>query len=529
MAQGLIDLNVDVQSHIISFLSSPLDLFALRRTSMYFLELTTSALCAKTKDMPLRCAADLVAFYRFLRIGDPSSRTAVLVKDLRFELQPDLLRDANSNGYQLPGIDLSEAVEAFTGILDHCRHLRRLHMVRWYPPVPPSLLYHALSNLTDLEELELNIDQDVETQDLLRLANLPLRRLVCLCAPQMASQFRHFAVFGPLARILVELELPMYAHKCKFLGATFISVRKLALWVSRGRAFVHDLHPTFPNLSHLTLRGQCPWGHPHGRWVNENGEATNEEIRRTHTEQWKGVSGAWPSLKSIRVEDPRTAYLLVLNRSVPCLSLTWLSNTPEHVFPTAVADTRPTCLEFVIDQQSYMGSLRVRQGPYVGLLELAGRPAATSSLRYLVVYFRRFNIPSERWCVEDADIIHLLASAVANLPVTHLMIKFDFGSLYLDSIHRNRRDAIVNYLQYTYDNEDGIKLLNVAETWVTELAGSSRTLQWIGVYVPRDRIRCWEVFRQAGGEEGEWETTLWEVDEDEAWEPLSAEPLREFT
>ncbi len=110
------------------------------------------------------------------------------------------------------------------------------------------------------------------------------------------------------------------------------------------------------------------------------------------------------------------------------------------------------------------------------------------------------------------------------------MIKLDLGPLYMDSIRRrDRMDAIVDYCQGTsYNSEDGIKLLDAAEAWATLIAGTSRTLQWIAVYVPRGRVRCWEVSRQVGAEEGEWEAALWEIDEVEAWEGLLAEPLREF-
>ncbi len=404
MALRLAALNMDVQRHIISFLSSPSDLVALRSTSADFVDLTASALCAMTKDMPLRCGPDLVAFHHFLRTGDPYSRTADLVKDLIFHLGPSLSPADNPNRHQLPEIDHDEGIEAFIGILDHCRHLRRLHMmVQWEPQVPPSLLFHALSNLTLLEELDMNLDEEMETVDLLQLVNLPLRRLACLCPPRMAPQFGHFAVFGPLARTLVELDLPMYAHKCKLLGATFASVRKLGLWVPRGRAFVHDLHSAFPNLSHLTLRGQCPWTHQWGTWIVGGGEATNETIRTTHVEQWKELSGGvWPALKVIRVEDPRTAYLLGLqDRYITSLSLTWLSYTPEHVVLTAVEDTHPTCIEFVMDLETYTGSMSVGGGPYGVLSQLVGLPDAISSLRYVIVHLRRFSI--QPLCVERAE------------------------------------------------------------------------------------------------------------------------------
>ena len=397
MALRLSALNLDVQRHIISFLSSPSDLIALRSTSSDFVDLATWALCAMTKDMPLRCGADMVAFYRFLRIGDPSSRTADLVKDLRFQLDRSSLPTDYLEYEQLPSLCLEgEAIAAFTCILDRCRHLRCLHLVQWEPQVPPYVLFHALSNLTLLEELVMKLDYDVRTEDLRRLVNLPLRRLVCLCAPRMASQFNHFAALGPLAKTLVELDLPLYAHKCGSLNATFPAVRKLGLCVPRGRAFVNDLYPAFPNLTHLTLHGQCPWTHQHGMWVVDGGEEINETVRAMHVEQWEGLSGVWPSLTTIRVEDPRTAYLLGLRRSVASLSLTWLSHTPRHVFLTAVEDTHPTCLEFVIDHATYMGSMSVGGGPFGALSQLADRPEAISSLQYVVVYLRRFDISALR-------------------------------------------------------------------------------------------------------------------------------------
>ncbi|KAM5538046.1 hypothetical protein V8D89_008243 [Ganoderma adspersum] len=342
----------------------------------------------------------------------------------------------------------------------------------------------------------------------------------------MAPQFGHFAAIAPLARTLVELELPIHAHKCKLLNATFASVRKLGLWVPRGRAFVNDLCCTFPSVSHLTLHGQCPWTHEYGMWVVEGGEGANEVVRETHVEQWKGLAGVWPDLAVVCVEDPRTAYLLGLGgRAIPSLSLAWLSCTPEHVFPTAVEDTHPTCIQFVMDVVTYMGSLSVGGGPFAALSHLASRPDAFSSLRYLVVHIRRFTI--QQLCTEYAD--QLLASALEDLPITHLVLKLDYGPFHLDTVHSERTNPAADYGQDTYDKGEGIELLDAVETWATLIAGTSRTLQWIAVYVPRDRVRSWEVSRQAlGGEEGEAEAALWELDEEEAWDVLWAEPLREF-
>ncbi|PIL24447.1 hypothetical protein GSI_14201 [Ganoderma sinense ZZ0214-1] len=477
-----------------------------------------------TKDTPLRCRADLLAFYRFLRPGDPSSRTADLVRDLRFQIGPSPVPANHRDRRQLPEIGQDEAIEAFIGILDHCRRLRRLHIVQleWDLQVPPSLLFHTLSHLTLLEDLEINLDEEVEPVDLHQLAALPLRRLTCLWAPRMAPQFGEFAAIAPLARTLVELDLPMYAHKCKLFNATFPSVRKVALWVPRGRAFVTGLCSTFPGLSHLTLRGQCPWTHQWGTWIVHGGEATNETIRETHVEQWKGLPGAWPDLAVVRVEDPRTAYLLGLDRSVASLSLAWLSYTPESAFVTAVEDTHPTCVEFVMDLPTYMGSMSVGGGPYGALSQLD----SISSLQYLVVHLRKFSI--QMLCGESVEPIHLLASALEDLPVTHLVIKLDLGPFGLHVMERDRVHTVVDYGQDVYNAEDGVKLLDAAETWATLIAGSSRTLQWIAVYVPRDRVRSWEVSRQAGGEEDELEAALWELEEDEAWDVLSAESLREF-
>ena len=137
--------------------------------------------------------------------------------------------------------------------------------------------------------------------------------------------------------------------------------------------------------------------------------STNETIRAMHVDQWKspGLSGAWPALAVLRVEDPRTAYLLGLDRPVAALSLAWLSYTPEHVFVTAVADTHPACVEFVLDLPSYMGSLSVGAGPYAALAHLGERPDATASLRYIVVHLRRFTVPL--LCAEQAEPIVCLA------------------------------------------------------------------------------------------------------------------------
>ena len=117
-----------------------------------------------------------------------------------------------------------------------------------------------------------------------------------------------------------------------------------------------------------------------------------------------------------------------------------------------------------------------------------------------------------------------------DLPLTHLVIKLDLGPQYSDIVVRDSTNAIVGYSQdnHCYNHEDGDQLLDAAETWAIQLAETSRTLRWIAVCVPWDRIRCWEISHQAGETEGEWEAGLWETDEDEAWRSLSAEPLWEF-
>ena len=109
------------------------------------------------------------------------------------------------------------------------------------------------------------------------------------------------------------------------------------------------------------------------------------------------------------------------------------------------------------------------------------------------------------------------------------MIKLDYGPFILDSLSRERTNPAADYGQVTYEKGEGIELLDAAETWATLIAGTSRTLQWIAVYIPRDRVRAWDVSRPARGEEGEAEVVLWELDEEEAWDVLSVEPLREFT
>ena len=361
------------------------------QTSSHLVEIATSALCARTKDAPLRYAADIISFYRFLRVDDLKSRRATRVKALCFEVGDAAVLYHTSNG-----IDPDEAIDALIAILHHCRQLRHLRMIQWYYQVPPSHIYRAISSFEHLDELQLNIMDDILEEDVLRLANLPLRRLTCLSIRRALLNPENYMALGRgrLATTLVELQLPVQPQICKMLGATFSSVRKLGLSAPKHSTFVNDLQLIFPNISHLTLLGHCPWDDPRRTWADGNAEDRNEAIRQTHQQQWNDTPSMWPDLKYVHVADPRAAYLLGLKKSVPWISINWMCYTPAHIFPMILEDTRPTALEFVLDDSNYYGSLQIPQGPFDGLRQLTDRPGVVSSVRYLVVHFRRFTVPS---------------------------------------------------------------------------------------------------------------------------------------
>ncbi|EJF66280.1 hypothetical protein DICSQDRAFT_177628 [Dichomitus squalens LYAD-421 SS1] len=454
---SLIDLHSDIWIHVATFLPTPA-LAALMQTSSHLVELAASALCTRTKDTPLRRALDVVSFYHFLRIGDSISRRAARVKVLRFEIG-----DA-ADLYQLPDISPGEVINAFTEILHHCRDLRRLQMIQWYYQVPPSHIYRSISHSGLLEELELNVVEEVEEEDVLQLANLPLRTLLCSSTARVSSKPRDYAVLGtgPLARTLVEVQLPLPAHACTLLGATFNSVRKLRISVPRHSTFVNDLRITFPNISHLTLLGQCPWHDPRRPWASRHAEDGNDVIRQAHQQQWKDDPNMLPALKYVRVEDPRAAYILGLNKPISWISIKWLSYTPSHIFPDVIAHTHPTSLEFVLDNPNYRGSLLIDNGPFGGLQELADRPGAVSSLRCLTIHFRCFMIPSVERDLDEA--LDMLESVLRHLPISHLMLKLDTGPVYPD---------FLDYIKETYDPQEGVEILDAAEGWAELMAEAS--------------------------------------------------------
>ena len=113
----------------------------------------------------------------------------------------------------------------------------------------------------------------------------------------------------------------------------------------------------------------------------------------------------------------------------------------------------------------------------------------------------------------------MLDLVLRQFPITHLMLKLDTGPVYPDFVSR---------IKETYDADEGAEILESAEGWAEVMAEGSHTLQWVGVYVPKDRIRCWELSRQATHEENVPMVSLHEVDDGRAWEMLTGDRLREF-
>ena len=401
LVKRLTTLNFDVQSHIMSFLL-PADLSALMRTCQQFADNALLPLCSHS-GIPLKTAEQVLSFHRFLRLDRPSTSRASFIKELNFGLE-EYRAPLNKASYfnlhdhetthadivpqahplmeeQLLRANRNSALEAFLRILQHCGNIQRMRVDNWFDDVPMAPLYPAIAALSKLEDLRMPMLPRSQWGTEVHLAQLPLRKLVFRPGrwfeiPEMLTALQ------PLAATLVELDIPV----CRWMapGVAFPNVRKLGIEFPASEDVVSVLVSTFPNLTHLSLRGTRNF-----HLCHTHSSRQDEDRLREHSQyQWHSLTGSWPPLVAVGAETPCALYTLALPFHVPCMSVTSSAGDPAgDMMPTILTDAHPTCLEMRVTQVHY--KYEPRPPRFSGLLP----GDATASLQRLVLTMEGDGIP----------------------------------------------------------------------------------------------------------------------------------------
>lgn len=398
----LTTVNFDVQSDIMSFLL-PGELSALMRTCKYFLDVALLHLCAHSS-LPLKTMAQIVSFCHFLRLDRPSASRAPFIKDINFSLEDyrtpltkanyfDVQESDSSAIFALPEChpldeerlllaSRNHALTVFLHILPQCIKLRRLRVERWFEDVSISMLLRAIAELSNLEDLRMPMCPRTLFRMDPTMTKLPLRRLA-LRPGRWVEIPEVLLALSPLAATLVELDIPV----CQWVaapGIVFPHVQKLGIEFPASEDVVSDLVRTFPNLTHLSLRGNRNYHLCH----TQSSRQDEDRLREYSQYQWHALTGSWPSFEMVSAETPCALYTLALPFHVPRISVGYSAGDPvEDMLPTILTDTHPSCIEMHVKQVHYRYMPLPRR--FSGL-----QPGeATSSLRRFVLTMEGDGIP----------------------------------------------------------------------------------------------------------------------------------------
>ncbi|KAI0700357.1 hypothetical protein C8T65DRAFT_742088 [Cerioporus squamosus] len=473
-ANRLTTLNVDVQNHIMSALSTP-DLAALMRTCRYLSEAALLPLCARSYTR-LDSQARVASFYQFLRINSgPSSRTPY-IKALWLDVPHEPCYSDHEE-------------DTYLGILRHCHHVRRLRLISWYQDIKPPVIFHIIAtSIPGLEELNLFVMPNVTEKDLRKLVRLPLRKLQLignlLYVPNVLS------AITPLARTLTELGHVSSRFLRSAPGASFPGVKRLNFLFDL-TSFVGPLTATFPAVTHLRL-----WDY------TTLPVEVARALREPNKQRWQEVPARlWRSLKAIWATNIWELYAFAIARHAAYLSVPFDFNTSTtHMLMLLelCADMHPNSLEVRIDLGSF-----VNRPPRAQLL--AAFEATVLSCVRLTLRFETFGS-------EDHDRTRdlLLDTLETYLPkstsLTHLLLR--------------------------HVPVEGHRASQPDLACIPVLAKASETLRWIGLEVD-GALHCWEVTHprkreSADNSRTKEETILVEMSEDAGRRVLAIEQMDEF-
>ncbi|KAI0707936.1 hypothetical protein C8Q76DRAFT_860124 [Earliella scabrosa] len=515
-----------------NFLPAP-DLSSLMRTCNHFADVALLPLCAHSKT-PLKTMEQIVSFVHFLRLGTPSTSRALFIKDLDFSFEEyrapltkasyfDVQESEPSALFALPQYhpldeervllaSRNHALECFLHALRNCQKLRRLRVGRWFEDVPTAPLHRAISELSELEDLRMPMCPRSQLRLDLTIAQLPLRRLV-LRPGRWVEIPEVLVALAPLAATLTELDIPVCQWTAP--GVVFPHVTKLGIEFPASEDVVSDLVCTFPNLTHLSLRGTRNY-----HLCHTHSSRQDEDRLREHSQyQWHSLAGSWPSFVAVGAETPCALYTLALPFHVPHLTVGYSTGDPaEDMLPTILTDARPRCLEMHLRQVHYKYMPLPRR--FSGL-----QPGdATSSLQRFILNLEGDGIPD--YVKMTALLVDELQRALSGLSVTHLLLKY--------SINHFRASC-------SYTRKVVRSICSDTPARTAALAQAVPSLRWIGAYIQVQGgptwLYCWDVLRSSQRMTADLpvefpygappSVTLKEMSENAGWDVLRAEEMAE--
>ncbi|PIL24502.1 hypothetical protein GSI_14257 [Ganoderma sinense ZZ0214-1] len=520
------------------------ELSALMCTCRLFSDIGLQPLCMRSGGA-LRTPKQLISLLEFLRVGTQHTR-APLIKDVHFCLEEHRVPQDKASYFELhlrePAYfsassnplyeehllraSRNQALEAFLVVLQHCCELRRLQIDHWFEDVPTVPLYHAISNLTALEELRMPMVPRSRWYGDFKLASPSLRKLV-LRPGRWHEIPDALTLLQPLSSTLVELDIPV----CRWTRprAPFPNVRRLAIEFPASEDVVFDLVHAFPDLTHLSLGGTRNFHLCHAL----SSRAEEDRLREHSQYQWHALASTptpippWPSLVAVHAASACALYTLALPCKVPRVSVTYASGDPaEDMLPRILADTSPTCLEIRVAQAHYRYTPLPRR--FTGL-----RPGdATASLERVVLTVDGAAVPD--YVKVSGLLVDELKEALAPLRVTHVLVQHALS--HFPAARAHTRTVVRT-------------LCADARRRADALARAVPALRWVGVRVcvlgGPAWLYCWAVERHGAGRPqgvgvfGEANVQfgltevgagvgLREMSEEEGWEVLRAEEMEEF-
>ncbi|PIL27032.1 hypothetical protein GSI_10171 [Ganoderma sinense ZZ0214-1] len=369
---SLITVNLDVQNHIISFLSTP-DLSALMQTCRHFLDACLLPLCAHSGVILFEDDFErLPSFRLFLRIGAGSLSRAHLIRALWIAMgEPQY--PAEIDPVEMLRVS-KEWTPALLDILRHCHNVRRLRLDQWImKELPyPVLIDTVASSMAHLEELDIRAPYAADLDVLRPLARLPLQRLSFLRIPY-SSESHDSPPLTPfsldvLPRSLTELDVDFHGDapvSTPFPLVWKLGVRTMGrpIW----RAFVASAATAFPNVTQLVVRRHASGG------VCSLLSGLMEDTRRLSTLQWRlrarDHGASWPSLSAIWAEDLSMLYCLGFPNRVRSLSIPFRRRIEEGYDVPVLSDASPRFLELRVNTDdgflTYSADWRAHFGPSV--------------------------------------------------------------------------------------------------------------------------------------------------------------------
>ncbi|OSD08337.1 hypothetical protein PYCCODRAFT_1472975 [Trametes coccinea BRFM310] len=510
----LVALNMDVQMHIMSWLSPP-SLAALMVTCRFFSEVALKPLCECPRK-PIRSLQHFRSFYAFLRVESLRTRTP-LIKELSIEAtlwgrpfweHMTLEERVRSRLHGSDNRTTLRVPDVIMHTLLLCRNLRRLHVNHHFDISEIKLTANAVSAMPSLETLSLRNVGMITAQYPGLLAKPRLRKLVLdgcykqLDVPDILDRIRS------LSDTLIELDLRSVHRWTTTPNTTFPHVRRLTIGYPKGDRF-DNLARVFPALEHLTLKKwELSTVSAHAHIL-----AYSDQRREFHQQHWRAHPDLWPALVSLSgaEDDPYTMYALAIPRHVPGIALPYyaLMEDPElwSLYRTIIGDAAASCVELRLHMSG--------QALLYSELEIL---RSMGTLRQCIITVDKISGAGNNdqlMNIHHVAMINALRQVVLSLSLTHLLLKYS----------KPEHSA-------TPAEEKLWRRINKKAIVTLEpLVDACTSLRWIGLYVESLTLRGWNIVRSSSdshrGEEDK-PYTLEEMQLEESWAALAAEGMEDF-